>query len=132
MIIKVAMIKQYGDTFLFKLVGSSDFISLAGLEVDGYDLGDSQYKCEVGTSRKRGRFPKSTIRALLEQQERACLYCYTPFKTDEYHIDHFVPLALGGTNSITNLCLACSKCNRRKGAIYFKTLTLAREYLNRR
>lgn len=30
-------------------------------------------------------------------------------------VDHFIPLALGGTSDISNLVFACSKCNREKG-----------------
>lgn len=34
----------------------------------------------------------------------------------ELHIDHIIPLALGGTNDPTNLQCLCSKCNRTKAA----------------
>lgn len=34
---------------------------------------------------------------------------------DNYSIDHVVPLALGGTNDLTNLVLACLPCNIKKG-----------------
>jgi hypothetical protein len=30
-------------------------------------------------------------------------------------IEHIVPKAKGGTNRISNLCLACEKCNQKKG-----------------
>jgi 5-methylcytosine-specific restriction endonuclease McrA len=30
-------------------------------------------------------------------------------------IEHIVPRAKGGSNSVSNLCLACDKCNTAKG-----------------
>lgn len=34
----------------------------------------------------------------------------------DYHIDHFIPLAKGGTDDIGNLRISCPKCNLRKSA----------------
>ncbi len=47
-----------------------------------------------------------------------CEYC----KSQEavlgmpFEIEHIVPLAAGGNSSEDNLCLACPRCNRHKGA----------------
>lgn len=41
----------------------------------------------------------------------ACVYC----GDSPEHVDHFVPLTLGGSHSIGNLVPACSGCNLRKG-----------------
>lgn len=30
-------------------------------------------------------------------------------------IDHIMPIHLGGTSDLTNLCLSCPRCNREKG-----------------
>lgn len=32
-------------------------------------------------------------------------------------VDHVIPLAVGGTSDIENLCLACYRCNEFKGAM---------------
>ncbi len=51
---------------------------------------------------------------LLEKWGRACAYCG---KQDApLQIEHIHPRANGGTNRISNLCLACEKCNIAKGA----------------
>ena len=50
---------------------------------------------------------------LLEKWNRACAYCgkeHVPLQ-----IEHMIPRAKGGTDRISNLCLACEKCNRAKG-----------------
>ncbi len=50
---------------------------------------------------------------LLEKWGRACAYCQK--KAVPLQVEHIVPRANGGTNRISNLCLACEKCNRDKG-----------------
>jgi 5-methylcytosine-specific restriction endonuclease McrA len=50
---------------------------------------------------------------LLEKWGRACSYCQK--KELPLQVEHIVPRARGGTNRISNLCLACEKCNREKG-----------------
>jgi putative transposase len=35
--------------------------------------------------------------------------------TEEQHMDHIVPLAVGGTNDLSNLQLLCAPCNLAKG-----------------
>ncbi len=50
---------------------------------------------------------------LLEKWGRKCTYCG---KEDiPLQIEHIVPRAKGGTNRVSNLCLACEKCNQAKG-----------------
>lgn len=42
-----------------------------------------------------------------------CAYCGTV--EGVFHIDHIIPVARGGTNSLDNLTVACSGCNLSKG-----------------
>lgn len=50
---------------------------------------------------------------LLHKWNRSCTYCG---KTDiPLQVEHIHPRANGGTNRISNLCLACEKCNIAKG-----------------
>lgn len=60
-----------------------------------------------------------TVRQQVRQRAHyRCEYC----QTDEQltgipnHIDHIIPLALGGTDLPDNLCLACASCNSHKWA----------------
>ncbi len=50
---------------------------------------------------------------LLEKWHRACAYCGK--ENIQLQIEHIVPRAKLGTNRISNLCLACEKCNKAKG-----------------
>lgn len=46
-----------------------------------------------------------------------CHYCGKPLRLDgEWHIEHQMPQALGGTNAAVNLVAACAPCNLAKGA----------------
>jgi 5-methylcytosine-specific restriction endonuclease McrA len=62
-----------------------------------------------------GKFTKADIKALFERQRGKCAYCTKSIRNG-YHIDHVTPLARGGSNWITNISLACAKCNTTKGA----------------
>ncbi|MBI3245851.1 MAG: HNH endonuclease [Deltaproteobacteria bacterium] len=61
------------------------------------------------------------ISATLQQQVRQralflCEYCHASeqWQYVRFTVDHVVPLALGGDQSLDNLALACFHCNRRK------------------
>lgn len=67
-----------------------------------------------------GAHSADDIRALIAGQtdKRGVLRCWHCGKpcADKYHIDHFVPLAKGGTNDAGNLRISCPLCNQRKAA----------------
>lgn len=50
---------------------------------------------------------------LLEKWNRQCAYC--GIKNVPLEIEHIQPKSKGGSERISNLCLACHKCNQRKG-----------------
>lgn len=60
-----------------------------------------------------GRFTASDIRRMIVDQRGKCAYCRKPFGSN-YHIDHIIPLAKGGTNWPKNLQITCDNCNRTK------------------
>jgi 5-methylcytosine-specific restriction endonuclease McrA len=74
-------------------------------------------------SSKRRRQCKASVRGFsfedvqrtLSRQKRKCVYCKSSIGS-AYHIDHIMPLALGGTNSQQNIQLLCQPCNQRKAA----------------
>lgn len=67
----------------------------------------------------------STRRKFTEYEKRIvyangggkCSICGKPVSFKKMTIDHKIPLASGGTNSIDNLQLACLSCNQMKGSM---------------
>ena len=55
---------------------------------------------------------------LLNKWERKCTYC--EIKDVPLQVEHVKPKAKGGSNRISNLCLACDKCNKKKGTLDIK------------
>lgn len=49
----------------------------------------------------------------LEQQGK-CFFCQKELRLGHGTLDHYYPKSKGGKNSITNLVLACTKCNQQK------------------
>lgn len=50
---------------------------------------------------------------LLNKWDRKCAYCAV--ENVPLQVEHIQPKAKGGSNRLSNLCLACEKCNLKKG-----------------
>lgn len=69
-------------------------------------------------ARKRengGKLSKDIARRLFILQKGRCPCCALPLG-DNYHLDHIMPLALGGSNSDENMQLLRAICNLQKSA----------------
>ena len=69
-------------------------------------------------ARKRqcnGSLSKNIVQKLLVLQKGLCPCCRQPLG-EKYHIDHILPLALGGSNTDDNVQLLRANCNQRKSA----------------
>jgi HNH endonuclease len=67
-------------------------------------------------ARKRsaaGRHTGDDVKLLFSSQKGKCAACRLHLK--KYHVDHIMPLILGGTNDAGNLQLLCPTCNCSKG-----------------
>jgi 5-methylcytosine-specific restriction endonuclease McrA len=62
-----------------------------------------------------GSHTKEDIRHLFLMQKGKCAFCLKPLGKG-FHIDHFEPLALGGSNDRSNLRLLHKTCNLSKWA----------------
>jgi 5-methylcytosine-specific restriction endonuclease McrA len=60
-----------------------------------------------------GSHAAADIRAQYNEQDGLCLYCGREVG-DQYHVDHYIPLAAGGGNGPDNIVIACPRCNCAK------------------
>jgi 5-methylcytosine-specific restriction endonuclease McrA/predicted nucleic acid-binding Zn ribbon protein len=69
-------------------------------------------------SQAEGMFTKADIIELWQLQDGECYFCSTalkpPSEKHPFHIDHLIPLSLGGNEWPENLSLLCQKCNNVK------------------
>lgn len=65
-----------------------------------------------------GKLTAPDVASLRLLQRGHCGFCLSPLDHATPHVDHFLPLALGGANDIDNLSLMHSVCNLRKGAAH--------------
>ena len=62
-----------------------------------------------------GKFTFDQIKELLRKQKYKCISCGCDIKKS-FHRDHIFPIALGGSNHITNIQLLCAPCNIKKSS----------------
>lgn len=79
-------------------------------------------KVRATSSRRRakvkaaaGSYTDADIEDIRKAQGNRCYICHKKLGPD-FHVDHFIPLAKGGTNDPGNLRLACPFCNKSKNA----------------
>lgn len=69
------------------------------------------------TKRANSGRPSSDIVArLLDLQKSTCPVCRCDLSVSGYHLDHVIPLALGGNHEDKNIQLLCKQCNLSKHA----------------
>jgi 5-methylcytosine-specific restriction endonuclease McrA len=95
------------------------FIRLAPIgsivqELVRFDLQQHENPEISGIEYQQGELAGYEVREyLLNKWERKCTYC--SIENVPLQIEHIHPKAKGGSNRISNLCLACEKCNLKKG-----------------
>lgn len=64
-----------------------------------------------------GKIPDNIHERLFAEQMGICRCC-GDMLGDNYHLDHIMPIALGGTNDESNLQLLRAECNIKKAAMH--------------
>lgn len=71
--------------------------------------------CRTRRARKRGNTvnlpTQSQILARIAECNNQCVYCGAPYS----HLDHAIPVVLGGGDDLWNLLPTCATCNLSKG-----------------
>ncbi len=90
-------------------------VAVISMELVKFDLQKQENPEISGIEYQQGTLNGYEVREyLLEKWNRQCAYCST--KDVPLQVEHITPRAKGGTNRVSNLCLACEPCNVRKGA----------------
>ena len=82
---------------------------------------DPEFQAMVAAARSTFRAPygntsSTHVQHLYRWQRGCCFYCSTPLVKGHTHIEHIVPLSLGGSANDHNIVLACKECNLSKNA----------------
>jgi 5-methylcytosine-specific restriction endonuclease McrA len=101
------------NTWVKRLIKFAPITSIVQ-ELVRFDLQQIENPEISGIEYQQGELAGYEVREyLLEKWDRKCSYC--DIKDVPLQIEHIVPKAACGTNRISNLCLACEKCNLKKG-----------------
>lgn len=89
-------------------------ISAISQELVRFDTQQMQDSEISGVGYQQGTLAGYEVREfLLEKWNRTCAYCGA--KNTKLEIEHIRPRSKGGSNRVSNLCLACVPCNQNKG-----------------
>jgi 5-methylcytosine-specific restriction endonuclease McrA len=75
-----------------------------------------------------GQLSKGITEKLMKLQRGKCAVCNTSVKNG-HHLDHILPIALGGVNEDSNIQILCPTCNRSKGAKHPQDFMMSRGFL---
>ncbi len=89
-------------------------IKSIAFELVKFDTQKMQSPEVYGIEYQQGELQGYEVREyLLEKWNRKCAYCSA--ENLPLQVEHMNPRAKGGSNRVSNLCLACKKCNIKKG-----------------
>ena len=61
-----------------------------------------------------GTVTTTSLKELLKTQDNKCNMCKTELCNTNMHLDHIIPLCLGGTHRLLNVQWLCARCNLTK------------------
>ena len=106
-------------------------ITAISQELVRFDTQQMQNAKISGTGYQQGTLAGYEVREfLLEKWNRTCAYCGA--KDTRLEIEHIQPRSKGGSNRVSNLCLACISCNQKKGNQDIKDFLLGKPDLLQR
>jgi 5-methylcytosine-specific restriction endonuclease McrA len=101
------------ETWVKRLIRMSPITAISQ-ELVKFDLQLMEHAEIAGVEYQQGTLEGFEVREyLLQKWERTCAYCHA--KEVPLQIEHIQPRAKGGSNRVSNLCLACERCNTAKG-----------------
>lgn len=71
-------------------------------------------RAEIGRGRINSFGLPEFERRLRTSSEVPCYYCKKVIASGDAHVDHVMPICLGGKHCTSNLCVSCPECNLSK------------------
>ncbi len=89
-------------------------VTKIGVEVASFDIQKTQNPEIKGIEYQQGKLQGYEVKKyMLEKWKHKCAYCGKINLPLE--IEHIIPKLRGGTDRVSNLAIACHKCNQKKG-----------------
>lgn len=99
-------------TWVDRLRRCCEVVALS-MELVKFDLQKQENPEIAGIEYQQGKLAGYEVKEyLLEKWGNRCVYCG---KDAPLQVEHILARANGGTDRISNLCLACERCNQKKG-----------------
>lgn len=112
-----------GKVYNFTRAGECKVTRVDGSSVTlpAYDKDQLRRVIQVRSSNSPG-----TRRTVWTRDDNKCRYCGLTLPVEDYHIVHIVPVALGGSNRMSNLVTACAMCKDEKSDTVWKPKPLSK------
>jgi 5-methylcytosine-specific restriction endonuclease McrA len=99
------------------------------------DIGNASLKSitclEDYVRRRKSSISVKKIKKLYRDQDEKCAYCFKPLNY-QYHIEHVIPIAAGGSCKESNIVISCAKCNLVAGSKVFTDFWEKQRYILQR
>lgn len=97
--------------------------------VAGVQAIDQAERSRIASARQRSGSSArvATTNDLLNRAGNRCYLCGCRITIMDLHLEHVIPLALGGTDTDENLSVACGPCNMRKGSRFVAHMVATRK-----
>jgi hypothetical protein len=87
-----------------------------GVPTDAHPLIAIKTSWAIQVERERRKLSPELRAAIISRDGLVCQICGGGVAGDDIHIDHILPVSLGGLSQPSNLQVTHSKCNLKKGA----------------
>lgn len=87
--------------------------------LDYWKANREKYRAHVRNRRAKIRLSEGAhtaddVLSKIEQQKGLCYYCNGDISGGKHTVDHYIPIAKGGSNGPDNIVIACARCNCSK------------------
>ena len=109
------------NTYLAPAKAMLKHVGRRALDIAKDEGRDAYYRSGIGRvvnpSAEHDIVARGVRAAVWKAQGGKCMYCAVYLRRGDWHIDHKIPVSLGGKNEVDNYQALCVPCNLRKGTM---------------